>query len=205
MKTPENEKEHNKTSYSAAPPSPMSLRVLTLMPPDRPLKLLDIACGEGQDAVFFARCGYEVSAFDLNEASIEKTKKLAKKAGVGLNAFVADICDYQLDSPYDILFSSGALHYIRPERRKEIFKNYQTFTNENGLHAFNAYVAKPFIAPAPEKETKSYLWDSGRLLTIYRDWLIEGSAEYVMDCQVAGKPHKQAVNELFARKPAGVS
>ncbi|MDR0220606.1 MAG: methyltransferase domain-containing protein [Lachnospiraceae bacterium] len=203
MKTPENEKEHSKSNGTTA--SPMSLKVLTLMPPDRPLKLLDIACGEGQDAVFFARCGYEVSAFDLSEANIEKAKKLAKKAGVSLNFFTADICEYQLDTPYDILFSSGALHYIRPERRKEIFKNYQTFTNENGLHALSAYITKPFIAPVPEKDAKPYLWDSGRLLTIYRDWLIEGSAEFVMDCNVAGKLHKQVVNELFARKPPGLS
>lgn len=32
----------------------------------------DIGCGEGKDAVFFARCGYMVSAFDLSEVALEK-------------------------------------------------------------------------------------------------------------------------------------
>lgn len=36
------------------------------MPPITPLKLLVIGCGEGRNAVFFARNGYEVSAFDLS-------------------------------------------------------------------------------------------------------------------------------------------
>jgi tellurite methyltransferase len=35
-------------------PSTMYLKVLELLPPERPLKLLDIGCGEGKYAVFFA-------------------------------------------------------------------------------------------------------------------------------------------------------
>ena len=44
------------------------------MPPTRPLKVLDIGCGEGKDAVFFARNGYDVTAFDLSKEGIEKGK-----------------------------------------------------------------------------------------------------------------------------------
>ena len=51
-------------------PSDMCLKVLELSPPTKPLKLLDIGCGEGKDSVFFARCGYYVSAFDISDAGI---------------------------------------------------------------------------------------------------------------------------------------
>ncbi len=36
-------------------------------------------CGEGKDAVFLARNGYIVTAFDLSETGIEKGKKLAER------------------------------------------------------------------------------------------------------------------------------
>ena len=48
--------------------------VLKQIPPIRPLRLLDIGCGEGQAAVFFAKNGYLVSAFDVAESGIEKGK-----------------------------------------------------------------------------------------------------------------------------------
>jgi 2-polyprenyl-3-methyl-5-hydroxy-6-metoxy-1,4-benzoquinol methylase len=48
-----------------------------MAPPVKPLKLLDIGCGEGKDSVFLAKNGYIVTAFDIAEAGIEKAKRLA--------------------------------------------------------------------------------------------------------------------------------
>ena len=43
------------------------------------LKVLDIGCGEGKDAVFLAKNGYIVSAFDAAEKGLEKARELALK------------------------------------------------------------------------------------------------------------------------------
>jgi len=114
--------------YWGVSPSQMCLRVLSLLPPDRHLKLLDIGCGEGKDAVFFARCGYDVGAFDISDAGIEKTKRLAEKARVHVNAFKADINDYRLESDYDVLYQVGVFHCVKPGLRDEIMGNYKTHT-----------------------------------------------------------------------------
>lgn len=157
-------------------------------------------CGEGKDAVFFARNGYDVSAFDVSDAGIEKTRSLAEKIGVHVNVFKADILDYSLDTHYDIIFSSGVLHYIKPEYRKDIFDNYKKFTNENGMHVLNVFVNKPFIAPPPEKEPTAFKWHSGELLTHYHDWLVKDSSEIVFDCNSSGIPHKHAMTIMIAQK-----
>ncbi len=189
--------------YWGVAPSQMCLKVVSLMLPDRHLKLLDIGCGEGKDAVFFARCGYDVSAFDASEAGIEKVKRLAAKANVFVNAFVADIWNYRLDCSYDILYSSGALHYIKPELRDEIIGDYRMHTNTGGLHAFNVFVEKPFIAPPPEKEEHAYFWRSGQLLAYYHDWFIEDFSEFIFTCDSSGIPHQHAMNMLYARRCNG--
>ena len=185
--------------YWGITPSQMCLKILSLMPPNKPLKVLDICCGEGKDAVFFARCGYDVSAFDLADAGVEKVKRLADKANVSVNVFKANICDYRLDCGYDILYSSGALHYIKPELRNEIIENYQNNTNANGLNVFNVFIDKPFIAPPPEQEEHSYFWYSGQLLTYYKDWFVEDFSEFIFDCNSSGVPHKHAMNVIYAR------
>jgi len=186
--------------YWGVIPSQMCLKVISLKPPDKRLRVLDIGCGEGKDAVFFARCGYDVSAFDISDTGVEKTKRLAKIAHVNLNVFKANILDYRLDTKYDIIYSSGVLHYIKPALRDEIIGNYRNHTNTDGLNAFNVFVEKPFIPPAPEKEEHSYLWHSGQLLTHYHDWFIEGYSEVIFDCNSSGISHQHAMNILYARR-----
>ena len=204
MNTPYHDYEkvysENNEYYWGVTPSQMCLKIVELMPPNKQLKILDIGCGEGKDAVFLARCGYDVSAFDLSETGVEKTKLLAKRANVNVNVFKADLCDYRLSENYDILFSSGVLHYIKPTMRDEIFENYRSHTNKNGLNILNVFIEKPFVAPSPENEEHSYLWYSGQLLAYYRDWLVEDFSEYIFDCNSSGVPHQHAMNRIFARR-----
>ncbi|MCL2188132.1 MAG: methyltransferase domain-containing protein [Defluviitaleaceae bacterium] len=191
----------NEGYYWGVAPNRGCFRVLELMPPTRRVKLLDIGCGEGKDAVFFARCGYDVTAFDISEAGVEKTRRLAEAARVQVQAFRANILDYRLDAHFDVLYSSGVLHYVKPTLRDEIMANYKAHVNENGLVAFNVFVEKPFIPPPPEDEERhAFLWQSGELLAHFAGWLTEGFGEYVFDCDSSGIPHKHAMNVLYSRK-----
>jgi len=160
---------------------------------------LDIGCGEGRNAVFFARNGYHVSAFDLSQAGIDKTKALADEVGVDIHVFKADILHYRLDECFDILFSTGVLHYIPPELRAEILNNYRQFTKANGLNVFSVFVRKPFIERAPDSEGTAHMWISGELFTHYHDWKLEDCTEEIFDCMSSGVPHKHAVNRVIAR------
>jgi tellurite methyltransferase len=189
-----------KKYYWGLKPSQTCFKVLESMPPIKPLKLLDIGCGEGRNAVFFAKNGYDVTAFDLAEAGIDKTAKLAEENGVKLNVFKADINNYRLTEEFDILFSTGVLHYIPQEIRQEIFLNYKDHTTKNGSHMFSVFVQKPFIAPAPEKEKSAQKWISGELFTYYHDWRIDYCTEEIFDCMSSGIPHQHATNRILAKK-----
>ncbi|GHU73071.1 hypothetical protein AGMMS49992_10500 [Clostridia bacterium] len=195
-----NEAYSKEEYYWGVEPSSMCLEVLRLMPPTRPLRLLDIGCGEGKDAVFFARCGYIVSAFDLAEVGLEKTRLLAEQARVSVRTFKANLWYYRLDENYDILYSSGVFAYIKPELRAEIMNNYKSHVSDGGLVAFQTFVSKRFITRAPDRQRDDSPWKSGELFGYFHDWYIENCSEYVFDCNSSGKPHKHAANRLFARK-----
>lgn len=185
--------------YWGEKPSDLCLDVLRIKPPVRPLKLLDIGCGEGKDAVFFARCGYQVSAFDLSEKGVEKTKRLADRAGVYVDAFKADLLDFRLNQEFDILFSSGVFTFMRPQFRNEIIGHYKEHTLPDGINAFHVFIEKPFIAKAPDA-VNEYLWRSGEIFTHYHDWYMEECEETVFDCNSSGVPHRHAANIMIARK-----
>jgi tellurite methyltransferase len=200
MPNPYDERYSRPGFYWGARPSAMCLRVLELLPPERPLRLLDIGCGEGRNAVFFARNGYHVSAFDRSPVGVEKTQRLANDAGVPIEAFVADLASYRPSEPFDVFFSSGVLHYLPPELHSEVLASYREATAPGGLHALSVFVAKPFIAPAPDAEPTAHLWRSGELLSHYADWRIEFTCEEVFDCSSSGIPHQHCISRVVARR-----
>jgi tellurite methyltransferase len=186
--------------YWGAKPSAMCLRVLDLLPPERPLRLLDVGCGEGRNAVFFARNGYRVTAFDSSPVGVEKAERAAADLGLSLEAFVADVNVYRPSESFDVIFSTGVLHYVPRKLRTEVLAGYREATLPGGLNAFSVFVAKPFIAPAPDAEPTAHLWRSGELLTHYADWCIEYSVEEVFDCDSGGVAHQHCTNRVVARR-----
>lgn len=192
--------------YWGTQPSHMCYEVMKLCPPVKPLRLLDIACGEGKNAVFFARNGYLVTAFDVADTGLEKARQLAEQMQVDVNFFHANMLDFRLEGTFDIIFCSGALHYIPPKLREEILKNYQEHTSDGGLHALNVFVRKPFIKSAadPDKQADRYPWVSGELFTHYADWIITSCNETVFDCMSGGTPHKHCMDTMYAVKQTAI-
>ena len=197
-----NERYANSSLYWTSRPSDICYKVLKLLPPDRPLRLLDVGCGEGRNAIFFARSGYKVDAFDISQKGVDKTARFAEQAGVKVNAFQASVTEYRLAKPYDILFSSAVFQCLPEAMRPEMFEHYKAFTTPGGLNVFSVFVKKPFIAPAPDGDANSHPWRSGELLTYYHDWKIEFCSEEIFDCLSSGVPHQHAVNRVIARKEA---
>lgn len=184
-------------------PNNLCYEIMRLRPPVSPLKVLDIGCGEGKDAVFLAKNGYIVSAFDVTDSGIEKGKMLAEKSGTYVDFFKANILDYRLSEKFDIIFSSGVFHYITPDVRAEIAENLKLHTNENGIHAINVFVEKPFIKRAPDLERSEESrspWKSGELFTYYHDWLLHKTEEIIFDCNSGGKLHQHCMDILIAER-----
>jgi len=200
MPNPYEQKYSGENRYWGMKPSALCRKVLEMMPAAGRVKLLDIGCGEGRNAIFFAKNGYEVTAFDLAAMGAEKTRQYAAQAGVEINVFQADLNEYRLKVNFDVLFSTGSLHYIRPQLRKEILDNYKNFTNPGGLNVHSVILEKPFIPRAPDAEDTAYLWHSGEVFGYYCDWQIEHCEEEIFDCNSGGIPHRHAVNRIIARK-----
>ena len=174
--------------------------VLKQIPPIRPLRLLDIGCGEGQAAVFFAKTGYLVSAFDVAESGIEKGKHLAEISHVEVDFFCADMLTYRLSNKFDVIYASGTLQYLPEDERKSFFKNLKDNTETGGIHVFNVFVEKPFVATPPDWEDKEYFWKTGELFGYYHDWRMEQLEEYIFDCNSGGTAHQHCMDVMIARK-----
>lgn len=194
---------HAEGYYWGLTPNRICYDVMKLLPPIKPYRVLDIGCGEGKDAVFFSKCGYHVTAFDISEQGIEKAKRLAEHNRTDVTFFKADMFDYRPDTEYDVIFSSGVLHFLTPSVRGEFCESLKSHTSDGGLNALNVFVKKPFITRAPDRtrdEEKRHPWLSGELFGYYHDWLFAVCKEEVFDCSSGGTPHKHCMDTLIAQK-----
>ena len=190
--------------YWGIRPNSLCYEIMQRRPPVAPYRVLDIGCGEGKDAVFLARNGYQVEAFDIAEAGLKKGEKLAAQCKTHVNFFHADVLDFEPTHPYDIVFCSGVLHYLPPEKRAPVLERLKACTAPNGLHVLNVFVEKPFIAPAPDTEpaeTAHPAWKSGELFLFYHDWKLHRTEESIFDCQSSGVAHQHCMNIMIAQKP----
>ena len=87
--------------------------------------ILEIGCGEGQNAIYLLQKGYNIEASDVSPEAIRWCKKQAELAGVNENKFfVMDILNNDLDKKYDFIFSVAVLHMLVDDKDRSEFFNF---------------------------------------------------------------------------------
>ena len=83
-----------------------------------PGRALDLACGEGRNAVWLAERGWEVTGVDFSDVALAKATELAASRGVEVDWVVADVLEYEPEPhAYDLV----AVLYLQL-RRDELLR-----------------------------------------------------------------------------------
>jgi SAM-dependent methyltransferase len=78
-----------------------------------PGRALDLACGEGRNAVWLAERGWRVTGVDFSDVALAKAAELAASRGVEVDWLVADVLDYR---PEARAFDLVAVLYLQLPR-----------------------------------------------------------------------------------------
>ena len=82
-------------------PNPFLKRHIHLLPKGR---ALDVATGEGRNAVFLAQNGFDVDAVDISQKGLKKARKLAREKRVKINTFLVDLDRFHIEKErYDLV------------------------------------------------------------------------------------------------------
>lgn len=93
-------------------------------------KLLCLGEGEGRNAIFFAKNGFEVSAIDASNLGLEKLQNRAIEEKLDIKTVCMDLNDWTVLEKYDVIVASY-LHMFKNER-EELFKKIEDSLNSNG-------------------------------------------------------------------------
>jgi SAM-dependent methyltransferase len=78
-----------------------------------PGRALDLACGEGRNAVWLAERGWQVTGVDFSDVALAKAAELAAGRGVEVDLLVADVLEYR---PEARAFDLVAVLYLQLPR-----------------------------------------------------------------------------------------
>ena len=101
-------------------------------------KALSLAEGEGRNAVWLAKQGFDVWSVDSSSAGVAKTLKLAESHGVTVHATVGDLADYVIEpATWDVIVSIFA--HTPPPIRRRIHQQVVKGLRHGGVYLLEAY------------------------------------------------------------------
>jgi tellurite methyltransferase len=186
-------------TFGGGQPSKMVERIASALPAG--LKALDVACGEGRNAIYLAGFGYQVSAFDISQAGIAKLRAAAEERNLTVDASVADMNKYQFPHKFDLIVCMGCLHLVTRQEWQAFIPRMKASTAPGGIHIVGAFTD---TLPEPEdlRGLMVGLFKEGELAKQYADWEILERRDYQFkDNHPGGIAHEHAANEIAARQP----
>jgi len=160
---------------------------ITLLPKG---KALDLATGEGRNAAFLARHGFEVDAVDISKMGLRKAQKLAKEMGVKIHALAADLDTYQIErGKYDLIIN---FYFLRRSLIPKIKKGLR----EGGMVILETYLLEQRKLGTGGPKNPKYFLKPNELLQRFKDFRILFYREGIF--REGGK--KKAIASLIAQK-----
>ena len=168
-------------------PNPFLKKHIRLLPKG---KALDIAAGEGRNAVFLAQHGFEVDAVDISEIGLKKGQTLARGKGVKINTFLVDLDQYQIGKErYDLIANFYFL-------KRRLIPRIKKGLKKRGRVIFETYLLEHRTLGTGGPRQAKYFLKPNELLRLFKDFTILFYREGIF--REGGK--KKAVASLIAEK-----
>lgn len=85
-----------------------------------PGTVLDLGCGQGRDALMFARAGHRVVGVDVSSVGIRQMRQAAESEDLDVEGVVADICTYRPAQRFDVVILDRVLHMLPTDARAAV-------------------------------------------------------------------------------------
>lgn len=104
-------------------------------------RVLSLGEGEGRNAVFLARRGYDMLGVDGSAVGLAKARRLAEEAGVAIATHLADLAEYEIaPGSWDGIVSIFC--HLPAELRRRVHRQVVAGLKPGGVFVFEAYAPK---------------------------------------------------------------
>ena len=166
------------------------------------MSVLDVAAGEGRNAVWLALQGCRVTAVDISPKGLEKARRLASEHGAEVRFELADVRDY--DWPLEAFDAVVTIfiQFAAPHERRTVFEGMQRSVRRGGCIVLQGYTPKQLEYKTGGPPQVEHMYTEALLREAFAGWQILHLREHE-DVLHEGVKHSgmSAVIDLVARKP----
>lgn len=113
---------------------------------DKPMKILDLACGHGRHANRLAELGHNVTGVDITSGFLEIAKKEAKEKGVSVDYIMEDMRKISFQKEFDrVLLLFTSFGYFEDDDNLKVLKNVANALKPGGLFCFDTFNRDVFL------------------------------------------------------------
>lgn len=187
-----NKKYKNNKFYWGKKPNFLIIQLKNILPPGS--TILDLGSGEGQNTIYLAKHGFQVTAIDLSKIGIEKTKQWAKKENLKIETKINNVINIIKSSKkFDAIIAINIIQFIPHDKIPYFIKRIKTKTKPNGFNIINTFIN--------HKNNQKYFFNKNDLTKYYSDWKIIKYQEKLGKWETHGeKLHRHYLVKLIAQK-----
>lgn len=165
-------------------------------------RVLDVACGEGRNAVWLAERGHDVVGLDISPLALEKARRLAAERGANVRFEEADLRTRALgEAEFDAIVCIF-IQFAAPEVRARLFEGFARALKPGGLLLMQGYTPKQLEFRTGGPGALENLYTPEMLREAFADWRIARLESYEAELS-EGTKHvgMSALVDLVARRP----
>lgn len=166
-------------------------------------RALDLACGEGRNAIWLATRGWEVTAVDFSSVAIERARRLAAERGVEIDWSCADLAAFAVEEGAFALVLIAYLHLPEMGRRQVLAQAASALAREGDLYMVG-HARHPSNRGLPGPRDPGVLWDPEEVAAeLVELGLIVERCRHVLRPVETPEGERMAVDtEIRAHRPA---
>jgi tellurite methyltransferase len=107
--------------------------------------VLDLGMGNGRNALFFAKMGFEVDCIDVSTTYVKRCRERARAENLAISAQVADILSYDIQkNRYALIIASKVLQFFRKSEIEAIAEKINMGLAKHGVIYVQAFSLEEF-------------------------------------------------------------
>jgi SAM-dependent methyltransferase len=170
---------------------------------------LELGSGDGRNALFLARLGFEVTAVDSSAAGITALQQQASSEGLPVRAVCADMRSFPLPrSRWDLVVLVTALGFLTEEELNPLACRLMEALTPGGYLVAEEFTRHDpgFTRAGPASEFSDLMqhyFAPGELSELFVGLDVQRYREFELHDEGHGRPHRHAMARFVGRKPRG--
>ena len=165
-------------------------------------KVLELGAGQGRNALWLARQGFQVEARDISSVGVDRIKKISGDEKLGIQVTRADARE-QLQTSYSAILSTYMLHHLTNDEAREVISQMKNHTHPHGYNLVTVFTREGDFFKRDSTANKFYP-NLGELREMYDDWETLEYEEAKTKARARkenGEPMFNISAKILARKP----